>query len=166
MPRTNRNFVFAYAFLVILPLAGLVGILRGGHNLKAPVSIDGVWNLHADSTQLASLACGKLLATIPDKAMSISQSGKSFALSFPGAPQLAGSGTLAGTILQAYLASPDQTSGNNCSSAQAVSLTATVNKTQNPSTLTGTLSVANCPSCAPVNFQAERQAAPVRQEGQ
>jgi Kef-type K+ transport system membrane component KefB len=54
MSRSRRNFVFAYAFLVILPLAGLVGILRGGHNLKAPSPVDGVWNLHADPAQLVS----------------------------------------------------------------------------------------------------------------
>src|SRR5208283_757233 len=45
MSRTNRNFVFAYTFLVILPLAGLAGILKTGRNLTAPVSIDGVWIL-------------------------------------------------------------------------------------------------------------------------
>src|ERR1700733_12903531 len=54
MSGTRKHFGFAYVFLVILPLAGLVGILRGGHNLKEPVAVDGIRNLHADPAQLIS----------------------------------------------------------------------------------------------------------------
>src|ERR1700675_4660309 len=96
MFHNNRNFVFAYAFLVVLPLVGLAGILKSGRRLTAPVWIDGVWSLQVDSAQLNSLPCGKVLAAIPDKAIAISQSGRSFVLSFPSAPKLTASGTLDG----------------------------------------------------------------------
>ncbi len=164
MSSTNRNFVFAYAFLVILPLAGLVGILRGGHNLKAPVSIDGVWNLRIDSAQLASLPCGKILAA-SSKSIAISQSGRSFVLSLPGTPNLAGSGTLDATTLQAEIAS-QESSAESCPRGQQIALVANVDRRVNASTMQGSLSVANCPTCAHVNFQAGRQTPAAPQGGQ
>jgi hypothetical protein len=159
MSGTNRNFVFAYAFLVILPLIGLAGILKSGHSLKAPVSIEGAWNLHIDSAQLASLPCGTIIAAIADKAFAISQSGKTFVVTFPSEAKMAGSGTLDGTTLQASLTAPESSSENNCSRGQHLALRATVNRRADSSFLIGTLSAPSCTTCASVSFQAEREAA-------
>src|ERR1700682_1969337 len=125
MSRTNRNFVFAYAFLVILPLVGLAGILKSGRNLTAPVSIDGVWTVYVDPAQLDSLPCGKVLASIPDKAILISQSGRSFVLSFPSGPKVVASGTLDGTTLRATL-TPLESSETSCTDARQLAMLATV----------------------------------------
>ena len=48
MSPTNRNFVMAYIVLVGLPLLGLVGVLRNGRALSAPVSVEGRWTFQAD----------------------------------------------------------------------------------------------------------------------
>jgi hypothetical protein len=157
MSGTNRNFVLVYVFLVILPLVGLAGILRGGRKLTAPVSIDGVWSLRVDSAQLDSLPCGKVLAAIPDKAISISQSGRSFVLSFPGAPTVTASGTLDGITLRASLTSPPESSSQTGCAGQ-FSLLATVDRQADPESLLGALSATNCPTCTSVEFEAKRQA--------
>lgn len=159
MSRTNRNFVFAYAFLVILPLAGLAGILKSGRNLTAPVSIDGVWIVHVDPAQLDSLPCGKVLAAIPDKAILISQSGRSFVVRFPSGPKVVASGTLDGTTLRATLTPPESSSETSCTGARQLAMLATVVRGADASSLVGALSVPNCPTCTSVAFHAERQAA-------
>jgi hypothetical protein len=164
MSRTNRNFVLAYAFLVILPLAALAGILRSGRSLTAPVSIDGVWILQVDP-QLNSLPCGKILAAIPGKAMVISQSGRSFALTFPSGPKFAASGTLDGATLRASLTPPQASSETTCAGTPELSMLATVDRRADSSSLVGALSVPNCPACASVGFHAQRQAAAAPEGG-
>ncbi len=78
MSHTNRNFILAYTFLVALPVLGLVGIVKSGRSLTAPISVDGLWLLQADPVRLAALPCGKTLAETPDTALAISQSGRNF----------------------------------------------------------------------------------------
>ena len=63
MSRTNRNFLIAYVVLVVLPIAGLFGVLKHGRSLAAPISVDGVWRLDADLSQIAALPCGSSLAS-------------------------------------------------------------------------------------------------------
>lgn len=158
MSRTNRNFVFVYVLLVILPLVGLAGILRSGRGLAAPVSIDGIWSFRVDSGQFDSLPCGRVIATIPDKAIAISQSGRSFALSFPSEPGVTGSGTLDGSALRAVIPPRESSSESGCGAERQLSLLATVDRKADSTSLVGTLSLSNCPTCASVAFRAERQA--------
>jgi hypothetical protein len=156
MSSTNRNFVFAYTFLVVLPLVGLAGILKSGRHMAAPVSIDGVWNLRVDSAQLDSLPC-KSLAAISGQTIAISQSGTGFVLSFPGAPKITGSGTIDGTTLQASVIQPPESSSDGSCDGQ-FSLLATVDPNAHPRSLVGKLSAVNCPTCPSVPLQAEHQA--------
>ena len=165
MAHANRNFVFAYAFLVVLPLVGLAGILKSGRKLVAPVSIDGIWSFQADSAQLDSLPCGNILKAIPDKALAISQSGGIFALSSSSGPKVTGSGTLDGTTLRASLIPPPESSSEgNCAGGRQLSLLANVARKADSRSLVGRLSAPNCPACASVAFQAERQT-PAKSKG-
>ena len=164
MSASNRKFVLAYLLLVILPLIGLVGILRAGRTVTAPVSIDGLWSLRVDSAQIDSLPCGKALAAIPDKTMAIMQSGKTFVVTIPGGPNLTAAGTLEGTTLRAALV-PARESRESCAVGSELSLLATVDRRVDSNVLTGTLSAPNCQSCASVGFQAERQAPPTSKGG-
>ena len=159
MSGTNGKFVFAYAFLVVLPLLGLAGILKSGRHLQAPASIDGLWSLQLDTRQLDSLPCGKVLAAIPDSAILISQSGNSFVLSFPSAPKVTASGTLEGVTLRASLTDLGSSHESSCGDGHQYTLLATVDRRADSSLLAGTFSSANCPTCASVAFHAERQAA-------
>jgi hypothetical protein len=163
MSGSNRNFVLAYVFLVILPLLGLAGILKAGRNVRAPASIDGLWTLRVDSAEIDSLPCAKVLVAAPDKRMVIAQSGKSFVVSFPGGPNLSGSGTLDGTTLRAALMSPPE-APDSCMGGGQVSLIASVDRNVEPNMLTGSLSALDCESCAAIPFRAERQA-PIASKG-
>ena len=158
MSGSNRNFVLAYAFLVILPLVGLAGILKAGRSVTAPISIDGLWALGLDSTQLDSLPCGKVLAAVPDKTIAIAQSGRTFVLTFPSGQNLTASGTLDGATLRAFLTPPRGSSDNSCADGHQLSLLASVDRGAGSNLLNGTLSAPDCQSCASVGFHAERQA--------
>lgn len=164
MSKTNRNFVIAYVLLVGLPILGLVGILKSGRNLTAPISIDGVWQLQADPAQLASMSCGKALGDSSNTTLSISQSGKNFSLGFGSINPSNGlrsvaSGVVDGTSLRASLipASATSAADGGCGHGRELTLVATVNPKADPRSLAGTLSINGCPSCTPVEFNAVRQ---------
>ena len=157
MSGSSRNFVLAYVFLVILPLVGLAGILRAGRSVTAPVSIDGLWTMRVDSAQLDSLPCGKMLAAAPEKTIAIAQSGRSFVLIFPSGPKVTASGTLDGTSLSAWLKWPAESADNSCVAGSQLAVLAQLDRKTGGTLLNGTLTSADCPSCAPVEFRAERQ---------
>jgi hypothetical protein len=158
MAHPNRNFVLAYILLVGLPVVGLVAVLKTGRTLKAPISVDGSWQFHADQVQLAALPCAKVLADA-DTALVISQSGKNFTLGISNDTKSTGSGVLEGTDLRASLSPSDEWSTQAaCGGRHELSLIATVDPDDDPRSLVGKLTVKNCPSCEPVNFRATRQA--------
>lgn len=159
--RSNRNFAIAYFVLVALPVLGLLGVLRNGRSLTAPVSVDGVWKLRANPGQLAALPCGNAVSSLEDTALTISQSGRNFTLEFANVLKTRTSGVIDGTSLVASMPPADAGSATgSCGSGWL--LTANVNPKADPRLLAGTLSVADCPSCMPVEFQAVRQAPPAK----
>jgi hypothetical protein len=159
----NRNFILAYILLVGLPIAGLVAILRSGHKLTAPVSVDGLWHIQVDPVRLASLPCGKALAEAPETTLAISQSGKNFTLNLANGPKSTASGVIEGTTFKAAIApSPEWSAQAGCGSGQALTLVAAVDAKADPRTLAGYISANNCPSCSAVEFHALRQNPPVK----
>jgi hypothetical protein len=163
MSRTGRIFVIAYALLVVLPVVGLVGVLKSGRSLAAPISVDGVWKLQTDPVLLAALPCGKTLASSPDATLAISQSGRNFTLSLSDGPKSVASGVLDGTSLKASLRPLAQWSNEvGCGSGREISIVATVDPKSEPRSLIGTFSVDHCLSCAAVKFRATRVATLVK----
>lgn len=167
---TNRNFVIAYVLLVGLPLLGLVGILKSGRGLTAPFSVDGAWKIESAAGRLPASPCGNFLSSVSAAPLSISQSGKSLVVTFSGGTKTT-TGTLDGKTLQAQFAGTDRSredrssadrSGADQSGAAvcgdgSLSLTATFDPLAEPRTLSGTLTVEGCGSCAPLEFHAVRQ---------
>ena len=163
MSHNNRTFIIAYILLVALPIVGLVGVLKSGRTLTAPVSVDGVWQLQADPTRLASLPCGKTLGLNPETALAISQSGRNFTLSLANGPKSIASGVLDGTTLKASLMPVVPWSEETgCGANRELTLVATVDPKTDPRSLSGMLSVNNCPSCGSVQFRAVRLALPAK----
>ena len=159
--RLNKNFVVAYVCLVALPIFGLVGILRSGQNLKAPTSVDGVWTIQAATTKGTLPSCMSALGLDLDAPVTISQSGKNFAIN---AGKTAGTGLIEGTTLQASLRSAGTIlPAANCGGDGSVLLTATVEAKASPRVLSGALSLASCPSCESVRFHAVKQASTEKQ---
>jgi hypothetical protein len=149
---TARRFTFAYLMLVGLPIAGLFGVLRHGRSLAAPVSIDGNWTLQSDTT---ALPCGMNVQP-EDAVLNISQSGQRFELALPNGLRTKESGTLDGTSLKATLAAAGQ-ARPDCSKDQSATFVATLNRDSRPRTLSGTITIDSCPSCAAIPFTAVRQ---------
>jgi hypothetical protein len=159
--RLNKNFAVAYVFLVALPIFGLVGILRRGQNLKAPTSVDGVWAIQAAVTKGTMPSCMSALGLDLDTPVTISQSGKNFAIN---AGKTRGTGLIEGTTLQASLRRAGTLlPAPNCGGDGSVLLTATVEAKASPRVLSGSLSLASCPSCESVKFHAVKQASTQRQ---
>ena len=154
MSGRSRNFVFAYAFLVVLPLIGLAGVLKSGRHLAAPRTIDGLWTFQIAAGDQGG--CGSALASIPDKVVSISQSGKSFILTVPSGPEFAATGTLEGDALRAEFNST-QSALQSCPGPAQFSLVAKVEKGANSSVIMGQLSDLRCSSCAALPFKAARK---------
>jgi hypothetical protein len=152
----NKNFAVAYLFLVVLPIFGLVGILRNGQNLEAPASVNGVWAIQAAAIKGALPSCMSALGLDLDTPITISQSGKKFAIN---TGKIKGSGLIEGTTLQASLMPAGVLlPASNCGDDGSVLLTATVETKASARVLSGALSLAGCPSCESVKFHAIKQA--------
>jgi hypothetical protein len=161
---TNRNFVIAYVLLVGLPLLGLVGVLRSGRGLSAPFSVDGAWKIEPGTSRPSASPCANFFTSVSNAPLSISQSGKSLVVILSGVKTA--TGTLDGKIIKAQFAvaaksGGDKSGEDRSSVAQCgdggLNLTATLDPMTAPRTLSGTLSVEGCASCAPLEFRAVRQ---------
>jgi hypothetical protein len=152
MTHTNRNFVLAYIFLVGLPLLGLVGILKSGRSLSAPFSVDGTWKI--ESSRPAASTCSDFFSSVSASPLSISQSGKSLIVTLNGGAN-ATTGTLDGKLITARFSSLEKSGGAQCGEGN-LTLTATLDPLAEPRTISGTLSVEGCASCAPMQFHAAR----------
>jgi hypothetical protein len=141
MSRTNRNFVIAYLLFVVLPLLGLVGVLKAGRKLAAPISIDGVWSVQAEQNASQSLPCKDkdALAALLDQSFVISQSGSNFTMAVPsaGKPSLTASGTIEGNTLRASLRPALQGTAQSGCGVQEIGLVATLNTNTGSKSLNG-----------------------------
>ncbi len=158
----NKNFAVMYVFLVVLPILGVVGILRSGQNLEAPTSVDGVWTIQADAIKGTMPSCMSALGLDLDTPITISQSGRKFDIN---TGKTRGSGLIEGMTLQASLM-PVGTllPAPNCGGDGSVLFTATVEVRASPRVLSGLMLLAGCPSSESVKFQAIKQVS-MREKG-
>ena len=157
MSHTNRNFVIAYILLVGLPLAGLAGVLRSGRGISAPISIDGTWKVEPSSVHSTGQSCDQALSSFPVSAFAISQSGKTLTLTLTNPAKTSAEGSILGKNLKVVMGTTDSTAAG-CAAGQALALTATVVPGSEPRSMSGVVSVSDCPSCAAIEFKAFRQA--------
>jgi len=157
---TNRNFVIAYILLVGLPLLGLVGILKSGRRLAAPFSVDGAWKIESGASRPPASPCGNFLSSVSNAPLSISQSGKSLVVTLRGGTKTT-TGTLDGKTVRAQFAGTVRSGTDKSGAAEcgdgSLTLAATLDPLAEPRTLSGTLSVEGCGSCAPLEFRAVKQ---------
>jgi hypothetical protein len=147
------RLAFTYLLFVGVPLLGLVGILRAGRGLSAPVAISGDWSLQADASPLASDSCGAEWTQLAQPALSISQSGTEIVVtlnSIDGHPI-----TLTGTIQEGRLHAAGAPAGY-CAAPHTLFWDGAVTGPGTQRTITGALGVANCSGCATVEFRANR----------
>jgi hypothetical protein len=151
---STYRMAIAYLCLVGMPLVGLVGILRAGQRLVAPVSIGGAWNLEADFSALAATPCTTLLSA-KQPFLTLEQSGNSIVATVNNVEQTTLTGILHDMTLSMGAASGlANHQAANCT--DAMYLDATVNTQAVPRVITGTLGV-RCLGCGSVPFRAVRQ---------
>jgi len=143
-----------------LPLLGLVGILRSGRSLTAPFSVDGAWKIESGSGRLPASPCSNLLSSVSNTPLSISQSGRILVVTLGGGMKTT-TGTLDGKTLKAQFAGADRSGADQSGAAVcgdgSLTLTATLDPLAQPRTLSGTVAVNGCGSCAPLEFHAVKQ---------
>lgn len=155
----SRNFLIAYVLLVGLPLLGLIGVLKAGRRLTAPISVDGTWKLDTTAGYLLSGPCGKPLASLQSSTMTISQSGTSLVLALGEASKALGSGTIDGTALRGTMPLNNEAAARDpsCGTNLVLALAANVDPKTEPRSMTGTIVVSGCSSCATINYRSVRE---------
>jgi hypothetical protein len=157
MKRTNLSFAIAYLLLVALPLVVLTEVLLGGRRLTAPVSVGGLWRIHAASDKVFPLPCGKSIAAAETN-LTILQSGKNFTLNFANSTMSSIAGVVEGSFIKAKIVpSSEWAKAAGCNEERSLTLTATVDSAVNARFLSGTLFLSDCPACIPVQFHAIRE---------
>jgi hypothetical protein len=76
------KLAIAYLFLIGIPIFCVIGILRLGENLTAPVAVKGVWLVDKQLEDSNTTSCGEYLNMLGWKEMTISQSGPDLVISF------------------------------------------------------------------------------------
>lgn len=164
---SKRQLITAYLLMVGIPLLGLVGILRVGSHLTAPLSVGGRWNVEADFKSLASSPCGAVLASAEQPRLRIVQSGRDLILTLNNGLRTTVPATLDGSTLTTGTASPDAVQRvaaviPGCSGPESIYLDGTVSRQGSQEFLTGQVILKTCPECAPVQFYAVRMVPPRR----
>ena len=151
---SKGRLILAYILLVGLPLTGLLGILHAGQRLSAPASVGGAWYVDSNFDNVANDSCRHLLQSVKQPFMSISQSGSNLVISLNNPQKTALPGAIQGASLTM---SAENASAGGCSDPQAIHVDGTIGKQGGQRVLAGTLAIAGCPDCAPVQFHAVRQ---------
>jgi hypothetical protein len=150
----NLKVIASYIAFVGLPLLALIGVLRMGRDLTAPVSVAGLWKATINSDQSAS--CRKEMAPLQENSISIIQSGRGLVLALERGKGVFSSGAIAGDALSGTLSIPAALA-QDTHSDRAFVIEAHVNPHARPRTLDGIISPAQGGSCGPARFHATRQ---------
>lgn len=153
----NLKFLIAYAFLVALPVLGLVGVLKAGRVLTAPLSVDGIWKIDANATRLGAMLPCIDKDFLQDASLSIMQSGRNLVLSVNSGSKVAASGFIEGHTIHVSAMPAWKYSGGPGCADHLFSVKGTVEAESDPRSLFGTMIIDGCSSCAPVEFHAIRQ---------
>ena len=154
---SRTKLIGAYLLLVGAPLLGLLGILRAGQRLAAPVSVGGTWNLQSDLTPLANSGCKATFANVSQPFFSISQSGSRLTFTLNNTEQTTLSGTISENTVIMGSESSALDANRDCAHPQAIRFQAALNQQGPQRTLTGTLNITGCPNCPALPLRAVRQ---------
>jgi hypothetical protein len=159
----KRKLVRDYILFVGVPLLALVGILRAGRHLTAPVALHGNWSVQADFHPWQGVPCGALLINSQPLLLRIDQSGRNLTLTLNDPARTALPGTLDGFSLSTTFSAgrggtaPAPRPDAGCLGSQSLRIQATVYQHEKQRSLAGTFNLDGCASCPPIAFSATRQ---------
>ncbi|MGO8735548.1 MAG: hypothetical protein ACLQVM_22445 [Terriglobia bacterium] len=158
----KRKLVTDYIIFVGVPLLALVGILRAGKHLTAPVAVHGTWSVQADFHPWQGVPCGALLINSQPLLLGIDQSGSNLTLTLNDPAKTALPATIDGFSLSTTFSAgrggtaPAPRPDAGCLGSQPLRIQATVNQHEKQRSLAGTFNLDGCASCPPVAFSAAR----------
>lgn len=140
------KLVLVYLFLVGMPLAGVIGILRIGETLTPPIAVGGVWRLEVSPPAGDEPACDDPLLQSTPPVLTISQSGPHLRLSFNDAGRTTLVGEIRGETVTAEAVGAGSVAEANASEGAAVStsLEARIDPQTAPGRLRGVLTSTQC----------------------
>ena len=159
---TKRKLVTDYILFVGVPLFALVGILRAGKHLTAPVALHGNWSVQADFGPWKGVPCGAVLINSQPLLLRIDQSGRALTLTLNDPARTALPATIDGLSLSTTFSSgrgrtaPASSPDAGCLGSQSLRIQAAVNQHEKQRSLVGTFSLDGCASCPPIAFNATR----------
>jgi hypothetical protein len=159
----RRKLVRDYILFVGVPLLALVGILRAGKHLTAPVAVHGDWSVQADFGPWRGVPCGALLINSQPLRLRIDQSGGNLTLTLNDPARTALPGTIDGFSLSTTFSTgrggtaPAPRPDTGCLLSQSLRIQASVIQHEKQRSLTGTFNLDGCASCPPITFSATRQ---------
>lgn len=156
--RTFRavRHLLAYLVFVGIPLAGLLGVLRVGQGLEAPMAIHGSYAVVPMAP--SGFACYAYLLGGPGPNLRVSQSGRQVTVTLGPTGNITLSGNLIGSNLTAEGVVPPRTTPRHvaCPVGDTIRMTVRARREVDLKRLEATLLVAGCPDCAPIGFVAVR----------
>jgi len=161
----KRKLVRDYILFVGIPLLALVGILRAGKHLSAPVAVHGNWSVQADFGPWQGVPCGALLINSQPLLLRIDQSGSALTLTLNDPARTALPGTMDGFSLSTTFSAgrggtaPAPRPDAGCLGSQSLRIQATVIQHEKQRSLAGTFNLDGCASCPPIAFSATREMA-------
>ena len=108
----NLRFLIAYALLVVLPVLGLVGVLKAGRMLTAPLSVDGVWKVDGNAVRIDGLRCA-VKDSLQGASLLITQSGRNLVLNLNSGFKATAWGLIDGGTIQASTVPAQKYSGES-----------------------------------------------------
>ena len=158
----KRKLVTDYIIFVGIPLLALVGILRAGKHLTAPVALHGNWSVQADFGPWQGVPCGALLINSQPLLVRIDQSGSNLTLTLNDPAKTALPATIEGFSLSTTFSTgrggtaPAPRPDDGCLGSQSLRIQAAVNQHEKQRSLAGTFRLDGCASCPPIAFSATR----------
>jgi len=159
----KRKLVTDYIIFVGIPLLALVGILRAGKHLTAPVALHGNWSVQADFGPWQGVPCGALLINSQPLLVRIDQSGSNLTLTLNDPAKTALPATIEGFSLSTTFSTgrggtaPAPRPDDGCLGSQSARIQAAVNQHEKQRSLAGTFRLDGCASCPPIAFSATRR---------
>jgi hypothetical protein len=148
--------VIVYLLFVGVPLAGLLGVLRVGQGLEAPLAVHGAWAVQPKPA--IGRVCTRYLLSDSDSSLSISQSGHELTAALGPAGDVALRGALTGNAFALEgVVQPGATPRHvACTVGDTVRLEGRVSTAGQLRQLEGGLWFSACSDCVHIEFTAAR----------
>ena len=151
--------VVAYLLVVGGPLLGLLGVLRIGQHLPAPMAVHGAYTFGIrDSSAAGSQPCLLYLLSGSDSTLHITQSGAQLAATLGPEGNVGLRGALAGdrVMLTGTIDAAMTPDSVPCAPGDSVRLAGVVSSDPSLKRLHGTVSAGTCASCGGIEVSARR----------